>query len=401
MSTTDLFTDPRLAARLAEELAADARWRADARWLAGTIELRHDHGSLTVRSIPCEPPQVAQGAPEGGADFVVEAGADTWSSLLAGEADFLSGGPAGTVTTHGDPVATMHELRTLHNTLLALRRLAGTPTPAPSPAPEPTSTEVRGRYVDVDGLRVHVEETGDGVPVLCLHAAGQDTVMYRHVLTGLADRFRVIAVDAPGHGKSLPPPGGRFTSTTELAAFAERLIEVLELDLPVVLGCSMAGNTVLELGARRPDAYRAIVSAEGAAHTPSLDEFTLDMITTHAAVVLEPFARSLTGRRTPPDRAEEVVWQLCRAAPWIAQGDLTGYAAFDLRDRLADIAAPTLLLRGSDDWLVDAKKVAATAAGIGDVEVVTLDGTGHYPMIENPVEFNAAVRAFLDRVLDR
>lgn len=88
-----------------------------------------------------------------------------------------------------------------------------------------------------------------------------------------------------------------------------------------------------------------------------------------------------------------------RSTPAVIQGNLTGYAAFDLRDRLGDIAAPTLLMRGSDDWLASADKVDATAAGIYAAEVVTLDGTGHHPMIENPVEFNAAVRSFLDRVV--
>ena len=255
------------ADHLAAELADDTRWRADARWFCGSIELRHDTGSITVRSTDCAPPQVTLGPLPRGSDIVIEADDESWAQLLAGEIEFLSGGPLGKVALRGDLVRAMHELRTIHNTLLAMRRLVGTPRPAPSPEPLSFTVDVHGRYVDVDGTPTYVEEAGGGTPLICLHTAGQDTLMYRHVLAGLADWFRVMAIDAPGHGKSLLSPDGPFTSITAHAAFNERLFDFLALDRPVLLGCSMAGNMVLELAARRPDAYRAIVSAEGAAHT--------------------------------------------------------------------------------------------------------------------------------------
>ena len=66
-------------------------------------------------------------------------------------------------------------------------------------------------------------------------------------------------------------------------------------------------------------------------------------------------------------------------------------------DRIQD---PVLLLRGDRDWLVTHEMVEQTAAGIAGARIVELEGTGHYPMIENPVEFNAAVGAFLAAALD-
>src|SRR5208337_4906986 len=97
-----------------------------------------------------------------------------------------------------------------------------------------------------DGVRTYYEEAGEGHPILCFHAACQDTLMYRHVLDGLSDEFRVISVDAPSHGKTLEPEGGEFTSLTSHAEFNEKLIEALGLAKPVIIGCSMSGNEVLE-----------------------------------------------------------------------------------------------------------------------------------------------------------
>lgn len=219
--------------------------------------------------------------------------------------------------------------------------------------------------------------------------------MYRHALSGLSDTYRVITADGPGHGKSEMPANGPFRNLTTHAAFNERLMSVLGLDHPVIIGCSMGSNQVLELAARRPGAYGAVISCEGADFTPGLDAFTLDMMLVNGQQLLECYSQSLTGRRTPPDRAREVIWQIRRTVPEIMRADLGSYSGFDVRDQMSKIADPVLLLKGGDDWLVSQEQVEATASRIKGSQIAILDGTGHYPMIENPFEFNAAVRGFL------
>jgi pimeloyl-ACP methyl ester carboxylesterase len=115
--------------------------------------------------------------------------------------------------------------------------------------------------------------------------------------------------------------------------------------------------------------------------------------------ILEGWSQSLTGFRTPPDRAREVVWQIRRVCPEYVRGDLIGYAGFDKRDEVGRIGAPVLLLRGDADWLVPQAAVEATAGRLADARIEVLEGTGHYPMIENPNEFNEAIRGFLHEVL--
>jgi pimeloyl-ACP methyl ester carboxylesterase len=70
-----------------------------------------------------------------------------------------------------------------------------------------------GRYlaVDIEGVayRVHVEEAGQGVPLLCLHTAGADSRQYRHVLNDPRSRRSVPRhrVRLPYHGRSTPADG--------------------------------------------------------------------------------------------------------------------------------------------------------------------------------------------------
>jgi pimeloyl-ACP methyl ester carboxylesterase len=122
------------------------------------------------------------------------------------------------------------------------------------------------------------------------------------------------------------------------------------------------------------------------------------MLLLNGQQIVECWSQSLTGNRTPPDRAREVVWQIRRATPEAMAGDLVGYAGFDKREEMKQIACPVLLLRGDADWLVSQEQVDATASRIPDSSVTVLAGTGHYPMIENPFEFNQAVREFLEGV---
>ena len=65
---------------------------------------------------------------------------------------------------------------------------------------------------------------------------------------------------------------------------------------------------------------------------------------------------------------------------------------------MGSIKGPVVLLRGDADWLVSQEMVEATSSRIPGSRVEVLMGTGHYPMIENPVEFNASIRAFAESV---
>ena len=120
-----------------------------------------------------------------------------------------------------------------------------------------------GRYlsVEADGAtyRVHVEEAGAGVPLLCLHTAGADSRQYRHVLNDreITDRFRVIAFDLPYHGRSTPADGWwlkKYRLTTQsYLAFIRAVWLKLNLERPVVMGCSMGGAIVLKVAAEYQD----------------------------------------------------------------------------------------------------------------------------------------------------
>ena len=401
-ASVNVFGDADWWSGVKETLGQDARWLEAVKYFEAGVELRTPDASgyLDIRNGTVA--AAAPGAPVGGPDIIIAAPADEWAKLLNGETDWFQGmSPGiGQFTIEAGAVAALRNVKAMWLTFEALKRAAGhTPKrPAPSPEPTPSGKPTIGRYIQIDGIRTYYEEAGEGPAIVCLHAACQDTLMYRHILDDLSDKYRVISIDAPGHCKSLEPEGGMFESLTRHAEFNEMLMDALDLERPVLIGCSMSGNQVLELAARRPDHYAAIVSSEGADFTPTVSQFLLDMLLLNGQQIVECWSQSLTGDRTPPDRARETIWQIRRAVPEAMRGDLVGYASFDKREAVAAIRSPVLMLRGDADWLVSQEQTESTASRIPNSQIAVLAGTGHYPMIENPKEFCDTVRDFLGRV---
>jgi pimeloyl-ACP methyl ester carboxylesterase len=85
--------------------------------------------------------------------------------------------------------------------------------------------DIVGRYlsitVDDEVFRIYAEESGEGIPLICLHTAGSDSRQFRHMLNDkeFTKKYRVIAFDLPWHGKSNPPEGyhlKEYKLTTDL-----------------------------------------------------------------------------------------------------------------------------------------------------------------------------------------
>ena len=102
------------------------------------------------------------------------------------------------------------------------------------------ASPLRGRYVDVEGRRVHLLETGEGLPVVVLHGTGGPALFYRPLLERLAG-VRVLAPERPGQGLSEPAELPRTGYRRAAVAWMERLLDALDLHAATLVGHSMGG----------------------------------------------------------------------------------------------------------------------------------------------------------------
>jgi haloalkane dehalogenase len=90
------------------------------------------------------------------------------------------------------------------------------------------------RYLQVEGARVHYVDEGSGPTLLLLHGNPTWSFLYREIIKALRSEFRCVALDYPGFGLSVPPPGYGFTPT-EHAAIVEAFVRQLDLSAVMMM----------------------------------------------------------------------------------------------------------------------------------------------------------------------
>ena len=135
--------------------------------------------------------------------------------------------------------------------------------------PKETAESIRygsnkGKYLNIHSTKIYYEEYGKGTPLLLLHQGLGSIENLSAIIPELSRHFRVIAPDAPGHGRSEQADS---LSGELLADYCSAIIDELKLDSVYVMGWSMGGNTSLLLAANRPDKIKKVLS--GASNTKS------------------------------------------------------------------------------------------------------------------------------------
>ena len=269
-----------------------------------------------------------------------------------------------------------------------------------------------GIVVDVgDGLRLHVTVSGDGPPLMLLHGFTGSGQSWSAMRASFATRYRVLAVDLPGHGRSTSPPD---PSRYALARFADDLVVLLDAlcvrDV-TVLGYSLGARAALAFAARHPARVVALVLVSASigiedeaarVARAAADEALADDIERHGiaafvdrweALPLWDSQRSLAAEARGALRAQRVAGDprgLANSLRGAGQG-----ASPPLRGALDAIVAPVLVVAGE----LDARYVAlgrSLADDLPHARLVTIPGSGHAVQLERPGELLRHVLDFLD-----
>jgi pimeloyl-ACP methyl ester carboxylesterase len=274
------------------------------------------------------------------------------------------------------------------------------------------------RWVMLDGQPINVVELGKGPPLVFIHGLIGRWTHWVEQLTAFAGSHRVIAVDLPGFGDS-PLPGDGVISVPIFARTIERLLESLEISAAAVVGHSMGGFTAVELAINFSQRVERLVLVSPAGLSTYDDRRALQLVSQarrfkgvfnayHARVAahaglfarhprlrrLEPTTNIVTRHpdRLPAAYVAEFVRGL--GAPGFIDG-IEANLNYNYRERLGEIACPTLIVWGRQDKVVTARDAELYEQLIPNARKVIFEDTGHMAMIERPVAFNALLEEFL------
>jgi 3-oxoadipate enol-lactonase len=252
------------------------------------------------------------------------------------------------------------------------------------------------------GVRLNVEVTGSGRPVVFLHGLGGEIAHWGPQIQAFRADHQVIAIDLRGFGRS-----DRTRGDMSLADFADDVADVLHALAPgpaVIVGLSMGGMIGQELALRHPELVAGLVLADttselSEAHrigNEALRRLALDrgMVPIAEALVPGCFIPATRARADSP--VPEFERGVRATDPWSFAIGIQAIITMEIGPRIAAIDVPTMVVWGeSDAFAPDCERIAATIPG---AERRPLADAGHSANLEQPDAFNAAVRDLIARV---
>lgn len=262
-----------------------------------------------------------------------------------------------------------------------------------------TTAALEARSGDV---RIAYEILGEGPPLLLCQGLGYTRSGWGPARELLAERFAVVPFDNRGIGESDVPPGP-YTAA-QLAADALAVLDAAGFDRAHVLGASLGGMAAQELALAAPERVDRLVLActtPGGPNAFAMPAATLALFAQASQLdpldALRRFVANALAPDAPAALVEEIyAYRLANPpdpAGWKAQA--SAGASHDAYDRLPQITAPTLVLHGTADNVVDHRNAELLAERIPDARLELVSGAGHLFMWEQPERFASTVGGFL------
>jgi 3-oxoadipate enol-lactonase len=249
-------------------------------------------------------------------------------------------------------------------------------------------------------MKVKWEKRGDGESLLLIQGLGYARWSWDPVVPGLAERYRVISFDNRGIGES-DKPEGPYTAR-QMAGDALQVLDEAGVARAHVLGASLGGMVAQEVAAAAPERVRKLVlccTTPGGAETVPMPDVTVQLFVEAATlppeVALRRFVENALGSDPPAGVADELHRRRIENPPDRAGWQAQAAAGLTFAGVEGEIAAPTLILTGTADNVVDPRNADVLARRIPGSRVERFPGAGHLFFWEQPDAFVRIIREFL------
>jgi abhydrolase domain-containing protein 6 len=263
---------------------------------------------------------------------------------------------------------------------------------------------LRATEVTVDGVRIPVwVREGSGDPLVLVHGFGANKEGWLTLIGKLRGRA-IIALDLPGFGGASPIGADRATAVHQARA-VKGVLDHLNVSRATLVGSSMGGGIALRFAHDYPEQTRAVVLLGSVG--PTVDKSQLlealdrgenpllpGTLGEYLAMInfvthKKPWIPRSIAAYLADDQSARKSHLTALFAGWLAQDELEMAAA------LGDVKAPTLVIHGEKDRVIDLSTARAIASHVKNSTLLVLPGVGHVPQLEAPGEVARAIDAHL------
>lgn len=261
-------------------------------------------------------------------------------------------------------------------------------------------------FVSVGRHRIHHVEEGSGFPVVLIHGLAGDHTAWAPQIAALRGRYRVVAFDNRGAGRSTQEDAP--VSTEDLARDTLALLDALGIRAAHVVGRSMGGAVAQHVALLAPERVRSLVMCASFGRLDPLGRRVLTNMrevlewrgswSDHARHSVQNFvsAAFFNSERERVARIEQLIGGETRLqACYVRQNHAC--LEHDLLDQLHRIACPTLILAGGKDPICSLTATRWMSERIPGAETVVFEESSHFFLMEEAVRFDATLSAWLER----
>jgi len=267
-----------------------------------------------------------------------------------------------------------------------------------------SSRIVEGIALAPDGVKIAYDARGGGdTALIFIHGWCSNRAFWREQLDALADDYRVVAIDLPGHGAS-----GRDRATWRVMGFGEDVQAVVEaLDLPrvIIIGHSMGGPVALEAARRLPGRVIGVVAvdtlhnAEARSRPEALEQLATALETDFEGT-MNVFLPVFFAPDADPLLVQWVIESSLTADPTMAAAIMRDFKTVDRMVLLSAAGVPVRAVNAAANPPARPATTIELNRKYGDFDAVFIDDVGHFLQLERPEQFNRQLRnvlAGLDR----
>ncbi|MEZ4711574.1 MAG: alpha/beta fold hydrolase [Caldilineaceae bacterium] len=272
------------------------------------------------------------------------------------------------------------------------------------------------QFVELNGTRFHYDVRGAGPALVLLHSGVSDLRFWDDQVDLFAQHYRVLRYDLRGSGQTPFGAGGK-AGHDDLRA----LLDHLNVDKAIVIGCSIGGGTAIDFAQAHPDRTRALIPVAAAVGGYEPDQLAPDELAERAKIgqaVEEAYEAGdleraawlyaqvwMDGPKRTPEQVDPAVRakavEMLVTVFKLPEIDDENFVELqpNAAERLGQIHAPTLVIIGNYDVERLIAHSEFIAQNIPGAQKAIMHGVAHYPNMERPAEFNQLVLDFLAKNL--
>lgn len=267
-------------------------------------------------------------------------------------------------------------------------------------------------FLQLNGMEVHFRDEGnsnDSIPIVLIHGTGSSLHTFDAWTEGLKDSRRVVRMDLPAYGLTGPFPNGNY-SIANYTAFIKDFLTALNIEQCILAGNSLGGKIAWNFVSENPDMVKKLILIDAAGYPTHSKSIPIAFELAKIPVFSKLFT-FITPRFIAKTSIENVYFDKSKVTDSLVER----YFELTLREgnrqafverfkivkdanahlKIKNIEQPTLILWGAEDYLIPLENAYQFHENLPNDTLVVLNGCGHTPMEESPLESLEPVLTFL------